>query len=82
MKKLKSIYICIYGETEGMKEERKEVTEAETGRGKLQKEGNETEEGFLAWLFDPDFSFRLITAAPGREINGRNWPLKTSCLLL
>lgn len=34
----------------------------------------------FASLFDPVSSFRLITAAPGREINGRNWPLKTGCL--
>lgn len=85
-------YIYIEGERkkeeEGWKygEGGEEVTETKTGRGKLQKEGNENGRAtfffFFASLFDPVSSFRLITAVPGREINGHNWPLKTGCLPL
>lgn len=79
----RSVY-ALYSERQegGMEVQEEDVTETETGRGKLQKEVNEAEEWFLASLFYPVSSFRLITAVPGREINGHNWPLKTSCLPL
>lgn len=77
--------MCVYiaGDNEGGMEVQWEQTNRERkpyrGGGKRERE---RKTDFLASLLDPVSSFSLITAVPGREINGHNWPLKSSCLLL